>query len=61
MPSHPQGDAIDADSVDLDMLHSKVTMHHPKGVLLSTLIPHLQKGEIQFDSDYLSWTMPKTS
>lgn len=50
-----QGDVIDADTVDLDTIHSKITMYHPKGVLLSTLVPHLQKGELKFDCDHLSW------
>lgn len=50
-----QGDVIDADSVDLDLLHSKISMHHPKGSLLSPLVSHAQKGEILFSCDHLTW------
>jgi len=50
-----EGDVIDADSIDLNMMHSKLSMRRPRGILLSRLIPHAQKGEIHFKSNYLLW------
>ena len=54
-----QGDAIDADMVDLDLINSKISLLHPKGVLATSVLPHLQKGEIRFQSDHLYWDQSK--
>lgn len=48
-------DAIEASSIDLDLVHSQLLMHKPHGTLASSLLPQLQKGEMQFVSDYLIW------
>jgi hypothetical protein len=58
---HEEKDVIDADSVDIDMVHSRISMLHPKGNLQSALIPHLQKGAIQFTSDHLLWDQVKNT
>ena len=57
--THIGGDVIDADSVDLDMVHAKISMLHPKGTLQSTIIPHLQKGAMRFSCDHLVWDQDK--
>ncbi len=54
-------DQIDADSVDLDLVHSKVSLLHPKGALASLLIPGMQKGALQFSSDHLLWDQTKNA
>jgi hypothetical protein len=56
-----EGDIIDADSIDLDMPNSKLSMYHPKGFILSSLLPSLQKGEVQFTCDHLTWQHDKDS
>ncbi|HSW87199.1 MAG TPA: hypothetical protein VLG49_06860 [Rhabdochlamydiaceae bacterium] len=54
-----EGDIIDADSIDLDMPNSKLSMYRPKGFILSSLFPGLQKGEVQFTCDHLTWQHDK--
>lgn len=49
------GDVVEASSIDLDLIHSQLLMHKPHGTLASSLLPQLQKGEVQFVSDYLAW------
>ena len=48
-------DLIDAESVDLDLVHSKLALLHPKGMLTSRLMPGMQKGELKFTCDHLLW------
>lgn len=48
-------DLIDAESVDLDLIHSKLALLHPKGMLTSRLMPGMQKGELKFTCDHLLW------
>jgi hypothetical protein len=50
-----EGDLIDADLVHFDLTTSLLSLHHPQGTLLSSLVPHLQKSEISFSSDKLLW------
>lgn len=50
-----EGDIIDADSADLDLLNEKISLLHPKGVLASAIIPHVQQGQLHFQCDHLSW------
>jgi hypothetical protein len=50
-----EGDVIDADSADLDLLNEKISLLHPKGVLASAIIPHVQQGQLRFQCDHLSW------
>jgi hypothetical protein len=50
-----QGDLIDADSMDVDLLHSKISMLHPHGTLVSSLVPHGEKANMRFHCDHLSW------
>ncbi len=54
-----QGDVIDADMVDLDLVNSRISLLHPKGVLAAAILPHLQKGEMRFHSDHLHWDQTK--
>lgn len=54
-----EGDIIDADTVDLDLIQSKLSMHRPQGKIASSLIPHLQKNEMLFSSDHLVWEHAK--
>ena len=49
------GDAIDADTVDLNMIDSTLSLINPKGVLSSTLMPKLQKEPMRFSADQLIW------
>ena len=58
--SHPchlthEGDLIDAETVDLDLINSRLSLLRPKGTLTSLLVPGMQKGEIKFSSDHLLW------
>ncbi len=56
-----QGDEIFADMVDIDLIHSKLTLLHPKGTLATPLMPDLQKGAMRFQSQYLYWDQEKES
>jgi lipopolysaccharide export system protein LptA len=53
------GDEILADMVDIDLFKSKISLLHPKGVLATAILPHLQTGAIRFQSDYLYWDQEK--
>ncbi len=48
-------DRIDADVIDLDILHSKISMLHSKGVLNSSLLSDDSLQEIHFHCDHLTW------
>ncbi|MBI2812295.1 MAG: hypothetical protein HYX67_15900, partial [Candidatus Melainabacteria bacterium] len=52
-------DVIDAEMVDLDLVHSKITLLHPNGVLANTTLPNVQKGEMRFKADHLLWDQVK--
>jgi lipopolysaccharide export system protein LptA len=54
-----EGDIIDADSADLDLLNEKMSLLHPKGILASAIIPHVQQGQLTFQCDHLTWDNPK--
>jgi hypothetical protein len=56
-----QGDEIFANMVDIDLLSSKISLLHPKGVLATSILPHLQTGEMRFQSDYLYWDQGKNA
>jgi hypothetical protein len=47
--------------VDIDLIHSRLSLLHPKGTLVSAILPHLQQGKILFSSDYLLWDHGKNS
>lgn len=55
------GDEIFADMVDIDLINSKISLLHPKGVLATSILPHLETGEIYFESDYLYWDQGKSA
>ena len=55
------GDDIFAEMVDIDLIHAKMSLLHPKGVLASTLSSHLQQGQLHFQSDYLYWDQEKNT
>ncbi len=50
-----QGDLVDAASVHFDLESSLFSMQQPVGTLLSSLVPHLQKGSVEFRSKELTW------
>lgn len=50
-----EGDVIDADSADVDLVNEKMSLLHPKGVLASAIIPHIQQGQLRFRCDHLTW------
>lgn len=57
-----QGDEIFADTIDIDLIHSKISLLHPRGVLAQAILPHqLHKGQMHFSSDYLYWDQGKHS
>ena len=56
-----QGDEIDADQVDLNLIDSKIFLLQPKGTLASALLPSLQKDKIYFHADQLSWDQIKNT
>lgn len=56
-----EGDEVYADMVDIDLPNARLSLLHPKGTLASSLLPHLQKGEMHFQSDYLYWDHNKNS
>jgi lipopolysaccharide export system protein LptA len=56
-----QGDEIYADMVDLDLIHSKLSLLHAKGTLATAIVPQLQKGELRFQSDHLYWDQIKNT
>lgn len=49
-------DTIEADRFDLDMVHQKLLLTHPEGVL-----PSLSQGEVHFTSDSLIWDHEKNT
>jgi hypothetical protein len=50
-----ENDLIEADTVSLDPVHAKIAMQNPKGLLTSSLIPSLDKGELRFNCTQLTW------
>jgi lipopolysaccharide export system protein LptA len=48
-------DLIDADSIDLDIPHSRLSMLHPQGTLSSSLIPNANEGNLRFRCEHLLW------
>ncbi len=54
-------DEIFADMVDFDLIHSRLSLLHPKGTLAAVVLPHLQKGEIRFRADHLYWDQIKNT
>lgn len=50
-----EGDIVDAELIHLDLTQSLLTLSHPRGTLSSKLIPEVQQGEVQFQSDELDW------
>ncbi len=50
-----ESDIIDADSADIDLLNEKLSLLHPNGLLASSLIPHIQQGQLVFQCDHLTW------
>jgi len=47
--------------VDIDLLNSKISLLHPKGVLATSILPHVKVGEMRFQSDYLYWDQAKNA
>ncbi len=54
-------DWVDADSVDLDLVHSQLLLHKPQGTLLSPLVPQQEKSELSFTANELTWNHLKNS
>jgi lipopolysaccharide export system protein LptA len=52
-------DLIDTDSIEIDMIHSQLALHKPRGVLSSAFIPHLEKQQMKFSCDRLLWDQLK--
>jgi lipopolysaccharide export system protein LptA len=52
-------DEVSAASMDVDLLHAKVSMLRAKGVLASPIFPQLQKGALQFECEHLLWDQEK--
>jgi len=50
-----EGDVVEAASVHFDLDSSLLSMDQPTGTLLSSLVPHLQKGSLIFRSKELIW------
>lgn len=48
-------DEIRAASMDVDLLHAKVSMLRAKGILTSPIFPQMQKGALQFQCEHLLW------
>lgn len=48
-------DQIAAGLIQFDLQHSKLTLHHVNGVLVSNFFPQVQKDEIHFQSNQLTW------
>lgn len=56
-----QGDKVDAEMIDLDLINSTLSLLHAKGILNTSLIPSLQKGDMQFSTDHLYWDHGKNT
>lgn len=54
-------DLIDATAIHLDLLHSRLSLAHPRGLIRTILAPEAQKGELLFTSDALTWDSPKNT
>jgi hypothetical protein len=50
-------DEIFADMIDLDLLHSKISLLHPRGTLMTTLAA--PSSPMRFKSEYLYWDQNK--
>jgi len=48
-------DRVDADTIDLDLVHSKIAMQNPKGTIQSLLIPELAEQQLRFTAAFLIW------
>ncbi len=48
-------DVIHADMVDLDLFHSKLTLLHPTGRLVTSFIDRTDQDPMRFSSDQLIW------
>lgn len=51
-------DALDAESVDIDLLQSKVKLAHPEGTLGFSLLSHNKGSHLSFKCDTLTWDEP---
>lgn len=50
-----EGDTIDSEIVYFDLANSKLSFKNAKGIILSSIVPQVQKAEISFKSDQLQW------
>ncbi len=50
-----EGDLVEATAVHFDLDSSLFSMEQPLGTLLTTLVPHLQKGSLSFRAKELTW------
>jgi len=48
-------DKIDAERVDFDLVHTKVSLLHPRGVIQSLLIPEIPHQSLNFSAESLLW------
>lgn len=48
-------DSVDARSIDLDLVHSRIVLANPKGVIHSLLIPEIPNQELCFSANTLFW------
>jgi lipopolysaccharide export system protein LptA len=54
-------DAIDAETIEVDLAHTAIIMKKAHGLLNTVLIPKLQQGEILFHSDQVLWDHPRNT
>jgi hypothetical protein len=52
------GDTIEASSIDLNLIHSIVSLHKAKGSIAASLLP-IQNPKIHFASDFITWNSPQ--
>jgi hypothetical protein len=48
-------DVVNADVIDLDLIHSKFSLLHANGTIASGFIPHSESQEIRFRAEHLVW------
>ncbi len=54
-------DHILAEMVEIDVNRHILFLKNPKGLFFSSALPHLQKGEIRFESERLMWDYPQNT
>lgn len=54
-------DHIQSESIEIDVNRHVLFLKNPRGLLFSSSLPHIQKGEVRFQADKLVWDHPQNT